>query len=207
MFKRRKKHGLLRQTREALWPSIGWGRAYHYWRHRIFRNGDSTYRITAGLATGAAVSFSPLLGTHLLQALLFAWILRANWLAALAGTVWGNPWTFPAMFWISYHLGAWLFGLFGLTAWITVPERLSIGNIFSEPLGVFLPWMVGGYVCAILFWPLAYAVLYFPVRSARRLYRARRVSKLRRGRQADPVIDNDDDNDDKTPVNKSAGAG
>ncbi len=167
---------------------MGWGRTYHYYRHRIFRTGDSTYKITAGLATGAAVSWSPFLGTHFLQALFLSWLLKANLLAGFIGTAWGNPWTFPVMFFLSYKLGAWLCGLFGLERIVSLPDRddfsyfmdhplLFLDYLFAYPLHLLLPLTIGGYLFALLFWPLTYVTLYYPVRLARRTYRLQRMKR------------------------------
>lgn len=178
IFKRRKPRDFLKKLREALWPSQGWRRTISYYRHRIFRTGDSTYRIAAGLASGAAVSWSPFLGTHFVQAIFLSWLLRANLLAGFAGTALGNPTTFPVMFWISYSLGAALCGLIGLGDAVALPPGMDfewfahhpmpfLAFLFHHPLKLLLPLTLGGYLCALLCWPVAYAALYFPVRAAR----------------------------------------
>ncbi len=194
IFKRRTPHHTFKRIREAFWPSQGWRRTLHYYRHRVFRTGDSTYKITAGLASGAAVSWSPFLGTHFAQALFLAWLVRGNLLAGFIGTVWGNPWTFPVMFWASYTLGVMICTPFGLGDFVALPTGMDFSHflgepweflqyLFAHPLKLLLPLSLGGYLCALGFWPLAYAVLYYPVRSARKAYRLQRL-KRRRKRQA-----------------------
>lgn len=172
---------------------MGWARTLNYYRHRIFRTGDSTYRIAAGLASGAAVSWSPFLGTHFAQAVLLSWLLRANVIAGFIGTAIGNPWTFPAMFWTSYTLGVMICAPFGLGETIALPEGMDftyflaepwefIEYLFGHPLKLLLPLTVGGYLCALLFWPIAYGLLYYPVRGARKAYHVqrRRLLKLKK---------------------------
>lgn len=56
--------------------------------------------IAAGFACGVAVTFTPFLGLHCILAVIIAWFIRGNVLAAAIGTVTGNPWTFPFI-WIS----------------------------------------------------------------------------------------------------------
>lgn len=56
--------------------------------------------IAAGFACGVAVTFTPFLGFHCILAVIIAWFIRSNVLAAAIGTVTGNPWTFPFI-WIS----------------------------------------------------------------------------------------------------------
>lgn len=166
LFRRRNNPGLWHKARQYVWPSMGWTRTYHYFRHRIFRNTLGTHEIAGGMAVGMAVSFTPLIGTHLLQALLFAWLFRLNVLAAFAATVIGNPWTFPFIFWLDYRVGAWVFGLFGMEG------------------AAALMMLVGGVLCALLVWPLAYMVLYYPVKGAQRAYRLQKILRRRKGKKA-----------------------
>lgn len=56
--------------------------------------------IAAGVACGAAVSFTPFVGAHFILAVITAWIIRGNVVAAALGTAVGNPWTFPFI-WVS----------------------------------------------------------------------------------------------------------
>jgi uncharacterized protein (DUF2062 family) len=194
ILKRRKPRGVFKKFREGIWPSMGWSRAFHYYRHRLFRTGDSTYRITAGLATGVAISFSPFLGTHFFQAMFITWLIRANVIAGFVGTVWGNPWTFPFIFMISYKTGYYVCSLLGLSGVVPLPEHFNfayflesptgfMSYLFSHPLNVLFPMTVGGYLCALLCWPLAYIVLYKPVHVARKAYRLNRMRRYKKSRK------------------------
>ena len=82
-----------------------------YIRHRVVRLPDTPHRIAAGIACGAAVSFTPFIGFHILLAIALAFVLRVNAVAAVIGTVIGNPWTFPFIWVLIYELGAMLMGL------------------------------------------------------------------------------------------------
>lgn len=59
---------------------------------------DTSHRLAAGFASGAAVSFTPFLGFHFGLAFVLAFLVRGNLIAAAIGTVVGNPWTFPVFF-------------------------------------------------------------------------------------------------------------
>ena len=65
----------------------------------------SSHEIAIGLACGIAISFTPFLGLHALLAITFAWVLRGSMAAALIGTLFGNPWTFPFIWYLSYEIG------------------------------------------------------------------------------------------------------
>lgn len=187
-MKRGKPLNYRKKTREMIWPSMGWRRTFHYYRHRTFRTGDSTYKITAGLAAGAAVCFTPFLGTHILQAMFFSWLIGGSVVAGIVGTAVGTPWTYPFMFLMSYKTGLWFCTIFGLGGFESDPNSIIIANADHEPWGffsymlahpwqIFFPFTVGGYVCALLSWPLSYAALYYPVRAARKAYTAKHRRK------------------------------
>lgn len=171
MFKRRDPRSILQNIRELFWPSMGWTRAAAYTKHRIIRLSDTPQNIALGLAIGVAISFTPILGTHFIQAGLIAYLLRANFLAALIGTFAGNPWTFPFMWWAAMSFGSMLFGLFGLPASVALPEHASLSVIWdliqNDPLRIFFPWLLGGYLLGLLTVPLSYALFYQMVKGAK----------------------------------------
>lgn len=166
---------------------------FNYYRHRIFRTGDSNYKVTAGLAVGAAVSFTPFLGTHILQAMFFSWGIRGSIVAGLIGTFIGNPWTYPVMFVAAYEVGVRVCTFWGIQTFAVLPPDVVIANadhepwafflhMLAHPVKILLPLTVGGYICAIVFWPVFYALLYYPVRVARTTYI--RKHRRRRGHEA-----------------------
>ena len=173
--------------KEFFWPSIGWVRAFRYAKHRVLRLSDSTHKIAVGLACGVSVSFTPLVGTHFIQAGLFSYVLNGNFLSSLIGTFVGNPWTFPFMWWAAIKLGSLLFSLFAVSATTVLPAHMDFAMlwhiIWHEPLRLFLPWLVGGYLMAMLTWPLSYFIFYNLVRGAKlarqraRMHRIHRVAK------------------------------
>jgi uncharacterized protein (DUF2062 family) len=180
MFKRRNPRGPLGHARELFWPSMGWRRAFRYVRHRIIRLSDSTHKIAGGLAIGAAVTFSPLIGTHFIQCAVLCYFLRFNILASLVGTALGNPWTLPFIWWISFKLGVLVMQQFGYTGFGELPD-INHENfwhiITTYPMQIFAPWMVGGHILAVLVWFPSYILYYGLVKTARE---ARAKSRLRR---------------------------
>ena len=61
-----------------LWPRRGWTRMALYIQHRLGRLPGTPYRIAAGFACGAAISFTPFLGLHFVLAALGALALRTG---------------------------------------------------------------------------------------------------------------------------------
>lgn len=179
--------------RESLWPKMGWTRAFRYYGHRMFRSGDSAYRVTAGLASGAAVSFSPFLGLHIILALIITRLLRGNWIAAVGGTLWGNPATFPLLFTASYMCGEAVLMLFGLekegsyllpatmTLDYLVTKPVSfLEYLFANPLELLLPMTLGSIIVGTVFWFAAYAALYYPVKALRKVFRRHQMALRKR---------------------------
>lgn len=174
MFKRRNKRSFLGHAREWVWPRLGWGRLVSYYRHRLVRLPDTSYRIAAGVACGVAVSFTPFLGMHVGMALLLAYILRANLVAAAVGTVVGNPWTFPFIWVLVYGVGATILGLdSGAAFGELIDSELLLAHPWTALEPVFWPMVVGGLLLSVPAW----LGTYWPLRNLVRRYRARRMRR------------------------------
>ncbi len=172
MFKRRKPLTFFETAKQFVWPSMGWSRAISYVKHRLLRISDTPHNVALGLAVGLGVSFTPLLGTHFIQAGLIALILRANPIAAMIGTFIGNPWTFPFFWWAGLSSGSFLFSFLGLKGAQYLPEDITIESIwdvlFTHPWDLLLPWMLGGYLLAIISIPASYYVYIQLIESAKK---------------------------------------
>ena len=72
MFQRKSPLTFLQSMRETVWPSMGWIRTAKYMVHRVLRLSDSPYRIAGGMAAGASISFTPIIGTHIVQAFILS---------------------------------------------------------------------------------------------------------------------------------------
>jgi uncharacterized protein len=180
MFKRRHPLPLIRRVWEFVWPSAGWRRTARYVIHRLGRVPGTPYRIAAGFACGAAVSFTPFMGFHFLCAALLALLIRGSVVASAFGTAVGNFWTFPFIWIWTYNLGRWLLGDAGN---YQLPEHLSVHYIINSPFHVVLTMTVGGLPTGVVawfafFWPARAAVLQIQRRRRRRL--RRRVMKKKR---------------------------
>jgi uncharacterized protein len=160
MFKRRYKKDLKDRVRGWFWPKLGWRRWAQYIRHRVVRLPDTPHRIAAGLACGAAVSFTPFIGFHILLAVALGFLVRSNAVAAVIGTIVGNPWTFPFIWVFIYELGGMMMGLD-----LSVPfsELIDADKLLNNPLAalepVFTPMIVGSVPVTIAVWFATYLPL------------------------------------------------
>lgn len=195
VFKRRDRRGWLIAVAHFLWPRGGWRRATSYVLHRLRRLPDAPERICTGIACGAFVSFLPIFGLHFLAAALVAWLLRGNILAALLGTFWGNPFTFPVIAVSALEIGNWLLGNPGSMGFSEVMGAIGRAtseltyNLWAIVTGdnvhwgrlqvfwwrVFLPYTLGGVILGV---PASIGVYYFHMPMVR-AYQRRRLDKLK----------------------------
>jgi hypothetical protein len=92
------------------------------------------------------------------------------------------------MWWAAISFGSFLFSLFGLPASTTMPHHLDFTVLWhimtNEPLRIFLPWLVGGYLIALLSMPISYTIFYNLVKGAklaRKKARERKLHKVAKG--------------------------
>lgn len=184
MFKRRRPKPLHLRLQDAIWPRMGWERTWRYAHHRLGRMPDTTHSLAGGFAAGAAISFLPLPGSHIIQALLIAVIFRFNKTAALVGTAVGNPWTFPIMWFLAYKLGEAIVKIFGVKQMHDMPSIIDLKAVWSvlmsHPFQLLIPWALGGYILALASWPIFYWVFYAMIRNARAARRRIKVSRARK---------------------------
>ena len=108
-------------------------RIISYYKLRLARLPDSNYAISSGFACGAMVSFTPLLGFHFVLAVVFAYLIRGNFIAALIG-VGGAFLMVPAMIYligmpIKLIPGTSLFVTIFISAIVTILHAFNYGTI------------------------------------------------------------------------------
>ncbi|MDA9170898.1 DUF2062 domain-containing protein [Alphaproteobacteria bacterium] len=131
-------------------------RVINYYWLRLARLPGSTYAISAGFACGSMVSFTPLLGLHFFLAVIFAFLIRGNFIASLLGTAIGNPISFPFIWGLIYNIGAFVTS----KSSINLQSKISVDLILNETYEVFIPMLIGGAIIAIPVWLLTYFIMY-----------------------------------------------
>lgn len=214
VFKRRTRKSGLRAIGEFFYPRGGWRRSTAYVMHRLRRLPDTPHRICVGIAAGSFVSFLPLWGLHFLLAALVAWLFRGNILAALLGTFFGNPVTFPIIAVASLELGNWLIGGVGSMKFPEIMAAMGYAtsemtsNLFAWFTGdtvtwhrtriflwrVFFPFMLGGTILGV---PSSVAMYYLclPLVQA---YQRGRIKRLKARLDAARQIQRERDSGDQT---------
>jgi len=197
MFKRRDRLPIWRTILQALWPKGGWGRAALYVKHRLRRLPDTPRKISRGILAGVFTTFTPFYGLHFFVAMLVAYLMRGNIMAALLGTFFGNPLTYVPIAVVSLNLGHFMLGtemrgevdegLFGKffragedlfwNTWYAItgqPVDWMATAIFWND--VFFPWLVGGIIPGIFTGIAAYTIC-LPLIEAYQKRRRGRIKK------------------------------
>ena len=122
-------------------------------KYKITKIKDFPESVAVGMAWGVAVSFTPLLGFHLIICYLGTWSMKGNLIAATVGTIIGNPWTFPFIFYLDYKVGTTIYlnridyYEFKISFFVENFENLFYPTLLgSIPLALIM-WFVTFYVC------------------------------------------------------------
>ena len=121
-------------------------------KYKIINIKDFPESVAVGVAWGVAVSFTPLLGFHLIICYLGTWLMKGNLIAATVGTIIGNPWTFPFIFYLDYKVGTTIF-----------LERINYYefkiSFFVEHFeDLFYPTLLGSLPIAIIIWFVTFRI-------------------------------------------------
>jgi hypothetical protein len=158
--------------------------------HRIARLRATPHEVAAGFACGAAISFTPFVGTHLVFSAALAWLIRGNVLASAIGTLVGNPWTFPFIWIWVFELGQWMgfngniatdkvdfITFFG--AMLKAALRFDVRFMLESAWPVLGPMLAGSVPTAVAIWLATYLPIRFLVASYRNRREIRRQRKER----------------------------
>lgn len=155
----------------SVWPEMGWRRSLRYLLYRIGRLPGSGYAIAGGFAWGAAMSFTPFIGLHILLSAFGAWLSRCSIVAAVIGTVVGNPWTFPFIWIWLYKSGVAMgFGQKGVDAeamdfsalFGTITEATLRGDwayIGEHAMPVLTPMLASAIPTSVIVWVTFFLLL------------------------------------------------
>ena len=184
IFKRRDKSLTFARLKEFIVPKKGWRRAIDYFMYRVKRLPDTPHKISMGLAIGVFSSFTPFFGLHFLVAGLLGYLLKGNIIAAIFGTFFGNPITWPFIASFSVNLGQIILGqkvtsfeaffenfvVAAEASWQGMKTIFGYGEsdwelVYSFIKELFLPYFIGGFVLGLatavvsyfVFRPIIYA--------------------------------------------------
>jgi uncharacterized protein (DUF2062 family) len=123
-----------------------------YWYLRLVRLQGHPHQIARGVAVGTFSGFIPWMGFQILIAIVLAWLVRGNKIAAMALTWISNPVTNLPIFLFNYKVGEWLLGL-GQAPNTSIKmewDLNSITQLKSLGLNVFITLFFGSFCIGIL---------------------------------------------------------
>ncbi len=107
-FGRKKKKRISSTIFDFIRVFFAFSRTKKYISLSIKRIKGTPQALSLGLATGIAISFTPFIGLHALLAIFISWIIGGSMAAALIGTLFGNPWTFPFIWYFTFEVGQFI---------------------------------------------------------------------------------------------------
>ena len=107
-FGRKKKKKLIISIYNFIKFFFAFSRTKKYISLSIKRIKGTPQALSLGLATGIAISFTPFIGLHALLAIFISWVIGGSMAAALIGTLFGNPWTFPFIWYFTFEIGQFI---------------------------------------------------------------------------------------------------
>lgn len=120
------------------------------------------YAIAAGFACGVAISFTPLIGFHMILAAITAFLFRGSIIASALGTFFGNPWTFPVIWVMVLYTGEFLLGMESNTGNVNFLQvfksssealyHLEFKNFGKDVWPILKPMLVGCVPYYIISW-------------------------------------------------------
>ncbi|AJF06268.1 DUF2062 domain-containing protein [Geoalkalibacter subterraneus] len=121
---------------------------------RLVRLRATPDEIAKGIALGVFIGMTPTFGIQMFIALLLAFLLRENKIAALVGVWVTNPVTAPVIYTLEYEIGRLLLGL----ERSGIPRELSSEALIGLGWDVLWPICVGSVILGTLCSSLAYAL-------------------------------------------------
>tara|TARA_B100000989_G_scaffold256671_1_gene205955 strand:+ start:125 stop:613 length:489 start_codon:yes stop_codon:yes gene_type:complete len=146
-------------------------RFIYYYKLKLARLPASPHAVASGFACGSMVSFTPLLGLHFILAIVFAYLMRGNIVAALLGTIVGNPVTFPFIWGLIYKVGTFVIS----TKHVEFNNEINFNMIITQTYEFFLPMLLGGAILAIPVWLITYTLTHSFISS----YKKSKIKKNR----------------------------
>ena len=107
-FGRKKKKSLITSIVSLIKIFFAFSRTKKYISLSLKRIKGTPQALSLGLATGIAISFTPFIGLHALLAIFISWVIGGSMAAALIGTLFGNPWTFPLIWYFTFEIGQFI---------------------------------------------------------------------------------------------------
>jgi hypothetical protein len=162
-------------------------RAARYYYLKFLRLQGDPHSLALGVAIGLFVGVTPTIPLHTALIILFVWLLRGNFFAALiAATAISNPLTWLPQYYFCWRLGDWL--LPGNLSWERIQALLNLlasgtnikdtlASIWQMGLDAVAVMLVGGVLLAIPFTCAGYILAFKFFRALRKKRQEKHILK------------------------------
>jgi hypothetical protein len=137
-----------------MWRGVGFIRQTKLMLVRFVRLRGQPEEIAKGVALGIFIGMTPTFGFQMAIALLFAYLLRENRLAAILGVWVTNPATAPVIYAVEYEMGRLLLGI----PRASLPTEFTWSAYADLGWNIIYPLWVGGIIAGIILGSLSYFV-------------------------------------------------
>ena len=153
LFKSRQRPTLLERGRLLAWPRRSFARSALYIAKRLYRLRASPHKIAIGCAVGVFASVTPFVGMQMMMAGAVTFILRGSIAAAMLGTLFGNPLSWPLIWGATYTLGRMMIGSPG-------PAEAAVLSPGADPIWpVLYPMLIGSIPIGLASAAVSYGVV------------------------------------------------
>jgi uncharacterized protein (DUF2062 family) len=137
-----------------MWRGYGFIRQCKLMLVRFVRLRGLPEEIARGMALGIFIGMTPTMGLQMPIALVFAYLLKENRLAAVLGVWITNPVTAPFIYGFEYEFGRNILGM----EYVSFPSELTFESVGKMGYDLLAPLWVGGILCGIVCGALAYRI-------------------------------------------------
>ena len=141
---------------------------------KLIKISDTPHAISLGFSIGVFVSFTPLIGIHIIIALVISWMIRANYFSAIIGTFIGTPFTYPFIWFASIYVGNFFMPIKDLNLLTLDVKQLYLFDFFDNMKSLFPSFLIGAFLLGVL----SSIFSYFFTKQIISFYRKKRQKKV-----------------------------
>jgi uncharacterized protein len=132
---------------------------------------ETPERLALAFSLGVFLTFTPLVGLHMILGVAVAFRFGLNRVALFSGMFVNNPWTLVPYYALATYLGGWLIGFPPSAPFPSLAWHHVLAGSFWHQLGMqwrlLLPMAIGSTILSILGAALAYPLALYAIRRGR----------------------------------------
>ena len=117
---------------------------------KLIKISDTPHAISLGFSIGVFVSFTPLIGVHIIIALIISWMIKANYFSSIIGTFIGTPFTYPFIWFSSIYVGNFFIPIEDLNLLTLDIKQLYLFDFLKNMKSLFPSFLIGAFFIGTL---------------------------------------------------------